>query len=243
LIRVSITDDQTDFPIDRPWFREVCRFVGERLGVSAELGIAFVSAERMLDLNTRHLGHDYVTDILTFPGGGSPGKLAGELAICPAYGKEMAEEYGLAVHEELTLYVIHGMLHLAGYDDRKPGPKAEMEAFQDRLLRDVLTQMTGRTEAAAPRRATPARTAPKSGSSASRSVRGPDSQRGPRAPGGAKKPAGKRGFRGKGPVEGAGKRPGSAGGKRRADSPGKRPGSRAAKRPKPARRPEGTTES
>ena len=70
------------------------------------------------------------TDVITFP--------YGEILVCPAVAKDQANGYGLATEDEVLLYCLHGLLHLAGYDDTKPKLAREMAAAQDELLKRVL---------------------------------------------------------------------------------------------------------
>jgi len=76
------------------------------------------------------LGDPTETDVITFP--------YGEILICPAVAKDRAAEYGVEVNQEVLLYALHGLLHLAGYDDTTLGLAKEMAAAQGRLLKQVL---------------------------------------------------------------------------------------------------------
>jgi len=76
------------------------------------------------------LGDPTETDVITFP--------HGEILVCPAVAQDHAAEHGLAVEQEILLYALHGLLHLAGYDDTTPGLAKEMEKAQARLLKQVL---------------------------------------------------------------------------------------------------------
>jgi probable rRNA maturation factor len=70
------------------------------------------------------------TDVITFP--------YGEILVCPAVARDRAAEYGLEVEQEVLLYALHGLLHLAGYDDKTPALAEEMASAQGRLLERVL---------------------------------------------------------------------------------------------------------
>jgi len=95
----------------------------------AELSIVFVGTQRMRTLNKRYLGHDYVTDIVTFNLESSA-----ELIICPQVAAVNAKGYGMPVSKELVLYVIHGLLHLAGYDDHTPSDIKRIRAKEQELM-------------------------------------------------------------------------------------------------------------
>lgn len=70
------------------------------------------------------------TDVITFP--------YGEILVCPAVACEQAPDYGLDVESEVLLYALHGLLHLAGYDDTTPAAAKKMAEAQMRLLKRVL---------------------------------------------------------------------------------------------------------
>ena len=80
-------------------------------------------------LNWRHLKHKGPTDVLAFE--------PGDLAVCPAVAKREARSRGIAWHEELARYVIHGCLHLRGYRDKKPADRKRMWARQERLVSEA----------------------------------------------------------------------------------------------------------
>ncbi len=118
--RVSIASPQEIMPIDRRRIREIAWAVLEGEGVAeAEISIAFVDNATIHQLNKRYLQHDEPTDVLSFPLS-EPGarKLAGELVIGAEVAQTEAEQRGHDVQAELALYVVHGLLHLCGEDDR-----------------------------------------------------------------------------------------------------------------------------
>jgi probable rRNA maturation factor len=82
----------------------------------ADVSIAFIGPARMRSLNRQWKGHDSATDVLSFalptPGGG----VTGDVYICPAIARQQAREQGLPVREELVRLVVHGTLHVLGYD-------------------------------------------------------------------------------------------------------------------------------
>lgn len=75
------------------------------------------------------LGDPTETDVITFP--------YGEVLVCPAVAKARAGEFGHELDQEVLLYCLHGMLHLAGFDDTTAALAKEMVAAQDKLLADV----------------------------------------------------------------------------------------------------------
>lgn len=119
---ITIKNLQTRIPIRLVRIKRIAEQSLQYLGISgAELSIAFVSPQAMKRLNARHLNHNYVTDILTFDyRAGRSGPLEAEIIICPSVASKNAGEYGGSVYSEIRLYVIHGILHLSGYEDHSP---------------------------------------------------------------------------------------------------------------------------
>src|SRR5437762_1102418 len=118
--RVSIATPQEAVPIDRGRMREIVRVVLEGESVAdAEISLAFVDNATIHQLNQRYLQHDEPTDVLSFPLSEPNAKrLAGELVIGAEVARAQADNRGHDVQAELALYVIHGLLHLCGYDDK-----------------------------------------------------------------------------------------------------------------------------
>lgn len=108
-----------------------------RLGYrQGELGLAYVSADEMAGLNRQYMGKEYATDVLSFPldsdTEGSTGELPvllGDVIICPEVAESQALAGGAAA--ELCFLLIHGLLHIAGYDHERDS--GEMERLQEKL--------------------------------------------------------------------------------------------------------------
>jgi probable rRNA maturation factor len=128
MIKVSIATPEEIIPVDRARMRTIVRTVLEGEGVSdAEVSLAFVDNATIHALNRRYLGHDEPTDVLSFPlSEAGARRLAGELVIGALVARDQAEERGHDLQAELALYVIHGLLHLCGYDDKSTGAAADM---------------------------------------------------------------------------------------------------------------------
>ncbi len=134
--RIAIACPQELVPVDRKQMRELVRAVLEGEGVAdAEISLAFVDNPTIHQLNKRYLDHDEPTDVLSFPLSG-PGarKLAGELVIGVEVARDQAAARGHDVGAELALYVIHGMLHLCGYDDKSADKAAKMREKERQYL-------------------------------------------------------------------------------------------------------------
>jgi probable rRNA maturation factor len=119
MLRVKIASPQETVPLDRARLREVAKAVLEGEGVAAaSISLAFVDSPAIHRLNKQFLNHDEPTDVISFPLSGPGAKtLEGELVIGAEVARAQAAERGHDEQAELALYVIHGLLHLCGFDD------------------------------------------------------------------------------------------------------------------------------
>lgn len=124
------------------WIHGVLAGYGYR---SVSASVIFCDDPFILDINRKFLGHDYYTDIITFDVSGfsgpgapasvsSPSALCGELYISLDTVRANAAEYGAAEPEEFYRVLIHGFLHLAGFDDRAPEDAARMREAENSAL-------------------------------------------------------------------------------------------------------------
>ena len=136
MAKISIASPQEIIAIDRGKMREVARAVLEGEGIADyEISLAFVDNPTIHRLNKRYLDHDEPTDVLSFPlSDPSARKLAGELVIGVEVARQQATERGHSVEAELTLYVMHGLLHLCGHDDKSDVAAAEMRERERHYL-------------------------------------------------------------------------------------------------------------
>jgi probable rRNA maturation factor len=134
--KISIATPQEIVAVDRGRMRDIVRTVLECEDVvDYEISLAFVDNATIHVLNKRYLDHDEPTDVLSFPlSDPSAKKLAGELVLGVEVAKERAEELGHAIDVELALYVIHGLLHLCGYDDKSPTTERAMRERERHYL-------------------------------------------------------------------------------------------------------------
>ena len=102
---------------------------------SRELGVYFVGRTKMAELNERFLGHEGATDVITFDYSEGKGKVHGEIFICPDVARVQAKEFGTTPQMELVRYLVHGLLHLHGYDDRTAAKRAKMKRAEEKWVR------------------------------------------------------------------------------------------------------------
>jgi rRNA maturation RNase YbeY len=98
------------------------------------LNLYFCDNKTIRDYNTRFLSHDYNTDIITFFDYDETNILYGELLISVEQVKENAKDYQTTFNKELKRVIIHGVLHLCGYDDKKKSDKLKMRRREDFYL-------------------------------------------------------------------------------------------------------------
>ena len=132
--------NEQDIPVDHDRLSALASHVltSEEVDDSAELSILFVTADHMKRLNSHFAGEDYATDVLAFPmmedeEDDAP-IILGDVVICPKVARDNAVKVGHSVTEELSLLVVHGTLHLLGYDHQNPRDKENMDKRQTELL-------------------------------------------------------------------------------------------------------------
>ena len=104
------------------WLSKVTNLEQFELG---DVSLIFCSDEYLLEMNKRHLNHDYYTDIITFDY--TEGSLvSGDLFISIDTVRSNADENGVLFHVELNRVVAHGVLHLIGYNDKSEDQQKEM---------------------------------------------------------------------------------------------------------------------
>ena len=112
------------------WLKKVAEQEEKRIG---GVSIIFCSDPYLLGINREYLGHDYHTDIITFDY--CEGKLlGGDLFISIDTVRDNAAFYGTSFDNELHRVIVHGLLHLIGYDDHSDADTAAMRAAEDRAL-------------------------------------------------------------------------------------------------------------
>ena len=107
---------------------------GSEVRSIGDINIIFCSDNYILNVNLRYLGHDYFTDIITFDYCEGK-KLSGDLFISVDSVRENAIEYGVEFEEEIHRVMVHGLLHLIGYDDHSPEDERLIHEKEDYYLK------------------------------------------------------------------------------------------------------------
>ncbi|MEX0820154.1 MAG: rRNA maturation RNase YbeY [Pirellulaceae bacterium] len=150
MIHVEIANEQSKYVFDAELLQEAVRIVARGESVdTADVSVAIVDDALIRDLNRKYLQHDYATDVLSFLLSGLGEPMEGEIVVSADTAAREAVRYEWSVADELLLYVIHGALHLVGYDDASDEQRETMR----RKERDYLAEL-GRSPACDERRMT-----------------------------------------------------------------------------------------
>lgn len=106
-----------------------------------DISIHFIGDSRIRTINRRHRGIDKITDVLAFAaleGEVFDGSDLGDLFISPAQIKRQAREYNVSEKEELVRILIHGVLHLNGYDHDTKSKAKKMFALQEKFVKQAI---------------------------------------------------------------------------------------------------------
>jgi len=114
-------------------------FRGERHR-SAFVSLVFTTSRFIHGVNRRFLKHDHPTDVITFPLRDSEGT-PDEIYVNLDYARSQARQFGVTVRDEVRRLIVHGCLHLLGYDDHRPSDRKRMKEREDRYV-GTLAQKT-----------------------------------------------------------------------------------------------------
>jgi probable rRNA maturation factor len=152
-LAVEISDTQSHLRVDRTLLVRLARGVlaGEEVH-QASISIALVDNATIHEVNRRHLSHDWPTDVISFRlSDDDDPELTGELVVSAEMAVVTARQSNVDPWAELALYVVHGLLHLCGYDDTTDAGAASMRRREDEVLaREGLTNTFPLVVTAAP---------------------------------------------------------------------------------------------
>ena len=151
---IDISSNQDTFPIDvRALTQAIERTLQIEYVASAVLSVSVVDNKAIHQINREHLQHDYPTDVISFQldfaldldaPNDAPAELRaagamieGEIIASAEMAAEMASSGQWTAMNELTLYVIHGLLHICGYDDLSPAEQAIMRTRERATLNSL----------------------------------------------------------------------------------------------------------
>ena len=110
---------------------------------SASIDITFLGDAGIKKMNRKYMGRNRTTDVLSFLLPAPPGKnkrtIIGDIYISKDTARRNARRFNTGLGRELTLYTIHGVLHLLGFDDRTPGERARIRKLEEKFLEKLIT--------------------------------------------------------------------------------------------------------
>ena len=134
MVRFFTEDVKFDFKqrmLTRNWLKLVA---GSEIRKIGDINIIFCSDNYILDVNMKYLQHDYFTDIITFDYCEGD-RLSGDLFISIDTVKDNAQFYGTEFSDELNRVIVHGVLHLIGYDDHTEPDQVQMREKENYYLK------------------------------------------------------------------------------------------------------------
>ena len=138
--RVVISSSQKAIRVPRKLLAELVEFVARSEGVRVgAVDIAVVDSSEISGVNRRFLGHAGPTDVIGFDlSDRASHGLSAQLVVCGDVAVRQGPLHGLKPQHELMLYVIHGLLHMMGYEDTSIRGAARMHAREEELLKEFL---------------------------------------------------------------------------------------------------------
>lgn len=143
LLKISLSHHARSVPYDRELLERLtsaaiphCLALAKKnnaeLAALAGLEISILGSRAMAKVHRYFLNIPGATDVITFP--------YGEILVCAHIAAARAPEFGHSTTEELAIYIIHGLLHLSGFDDITPPEAEKMAATQQQILKLILSE-------------------------------------------------------------------------------------------------------
>ena len=137
-MEVFIANEQ-EISVDEPSLSSLARHVLDKEGLdeSVELSILLIGADHIRRLNARFAGNDYATDVLSFPmmdDEEANESMLGDVVLCPEIARANAEKLNHSLDRELNVLLVHGILHLLGYDHQGKSDGSDMERRLNEIL-------------------------------------------------------------------------------------------------------------
>lgn len=127
-VAVEISNRQQAMAVNLAWLERIIRGAISVIQAEvAEISVLVVNDRRIAKLHAEWMQIPEPTDVLTFDlGSDPPQRLAGDIVVSGETARRVARELGWQPRQELAYYMVHGLLHLAGYDDITPGERRRM---------------------------------------------------------------------------------------------------------------------
>jgi probable rRNA maturation factor len=147
MIRVSLLNEYGKVDIPERKIKEIIKFVLKEMEKdNSELSLVLCNNDYIHFYNKEYRNKDYPTDVLSFVDGERIGKITylGDIIISIDKVKSQSEEYGVSFEEEFSRLLVHGILHLLGYDHETSEENEKvMMSIQDKLVDEVLRKFFG----------------------------------------------------------------------------------------------------
>jgi probable rRNA maturation factor len=138
-------NNESGLPADGPGLVRLATFALDQLRIHplAELSVVLVDEATMSAYHQKYMGEPGPTDVLSFPmdelrppndDEDPPAGLLGDIVLCPAVTARQAQEHGRTAEAEAEYLLVHGLLHLLGFDHAEPDEKTEMFTLKDTIL-------------------------------------------------------------------------------------------------------------
>lgn len=145
-----LIDEEFEDKLDSHWLEGIAEQAlrAENAAANVEMGLVITSQDKIRGLNRQYRGIDEPTDVLAFAMSDAPGSIRfvtppdgvqhlGEVIISFPQAAIQAQEQGHPVKDEIALLVVHGVLHLLGYDDEEPELERRMRAREAAILKSI----------------------------------------------------------------------------------------------------------
>jgi probable rRNA maturation factor len=140
LMKISVRNIQDSLRIDAAFIKRMIRYVlkEERVTGAGEIALYVADDREICRLNKTYLGKNRPTDVIAFNLSGDGAGLHGDIIVSAETARAYSRKFRTKPAYELYLYVIHGILHVLGYDDRTERQRSKMHRRELELLRDSL---------------------------------------------------------------------------------------------------------
>lgn len=140
-MQIYLNNNQNKFKVSIREWKKFIKEILEKLNQdkNTEISITFTNNEEIHYLNKEYRNIDRPTDVLSFPFDNSfnlPVKMLGDIIISLEKAESQSEEYGHSFKREISFLIVHGILHLLGYDHHTPEEEKEMFGLQKELLKE-----------------------------------------------------------------------------------------------------------
>ena len=133
-MRIEVANIQNHYEIKSNKIKKIVKEVLNKEGRDAKLSIVLVDNVEIRKLNERFLGYDEATDVLAFPLSNSENFLSGEIVVSVETAVEAANKRKSSIEGEIVLYLVHGILHLLGYNDNNEENAGTMHNKESKIL-------------------------------------------------------------------------------------------------------------